>query len=145
MTPDEALGKLQKFCAYQERSTKEVTDKLKRLNVEPINFSKILSKLKEDNFLNEKRFAKAFVQGKLRYNKWGKIKLKYELIKRQIPPNIIAETLSNIDSEEYNNIFKNVIDKKLKEYELPLNMIDRNKVIKYIISKGFEAEMINID
>ena len=73
------LEKMRSYCMYQERCIQEVKKKLTRLQVITKTKSKIIDHLIEDDYLNELRFAKSFIQGKLRIKKWGRIKLNYEL------------------------------------------------------------------
>ena len=138
----ETLLKLQSFCAYQERCIKEVRDKLKRLKVEPQYFNSIISSLVNDNYLNEDRFVKSFVSDKIRLNKWGKVKIRYELLKKQIPESLINKQLSEIDEDTYTNLIQDTINKKLKEFPQPLSPKDRNKLIRQLLSKGFEPTLI---
>ncbi len=141
-TPEQALLKLQTFCAYQERCVKEVKDKLKRLKVEPQHFNSIINSLKNDNYLNEERFIKSFVNDKLRLTKWGRIKIRYELLKKQIPETIIGKALTEIDEDNYNQIIQDAFDKKLKELTFPLSPQDKNKLIRHMLSKGFEPSIV---
>ena len=68
----EAKTILEKYCIYQERSHKEVIDKLKKINIIPEAIDQIVSSLIQENFLNESRFAKSFSRGKFRIKNWGK-------------------------------------------------------------------------
>ena len=71
-TLEEALSKLQRYCAYQDRCHKEVEQKLKQMRMIPEAIEIIMVALIEDGHLNEERFAKAFVRGKFNIKKWGK-------------------------------------------------------------------------
>src|ERR1700741_430415 len=70
-----ALGKAENYCAYQERSQQEVREKLYEWGVYPSVIERIVSKLIENNFLNEERFAIAYATGKLRQKGWGRNKI----------------------------------------------------------------------
>ena len=69
-TPLQALPKIQHFCAYQERCHSEVMDKLYSFGLNKNEVDQLVSKLIEDNYLNEERFARSFVNDKFRFNKW---------------------------------------------------------------------------
>src|SRR5882757_6205956 len=79
ITPAQARGKIQKYCAYQERSHQEVKHKLHTYGLTVDEADEIISSLITDNFLNEERFAKAFAGGKFRIKKWGRNKIEHEL------------------------------------------------------------------
>ena len=142
MNPEQALLKLQTFCAYQERCIKEVKDKLKNLKAEPQHFNSIINSLINDNYLNEDRFVKSFVNDKFLLNKWGKVKIKYELIRKQIPEYTIDKALSEIDEDIYIKTIQDTIQKKLKEFPKPLSPQDKNKLFRHLLSKGFEPSLI---
>ena len=62
------------FCAYRDRSQKEVEDKLLEMRMIPEAREQIVIKLMQEDFLNEERFARSFVRGKYRIKKWGRIR-----------------------------------------------------------------------
>jgi regulatory protein len=137
-----ALSKAMNFCAYQERCIKEVKQKLKNLNVSKKDYDKILEILIQDNYLNQKRFALSFVSGKFRLKKWGKTKIKNELIKKDIEKEIIELALSDIDVIEYKNCLEKLFQKKLKTIKGENDFIKKNKAANYLRSKGYETELI---
>ena len=111
-TIDEALSKLQKYCAYQDRCHKEVEQKLKQMRMIPEAIEIIIVALIEDNHLNEERFAKAFVRGKFSIKKWGKVRLTLELKQRQLSKYIIKIALQEIDPNDYLQTFHALSRKK---------------------------------
>ena len=92
-TVKEATVKLMQFCAYRERTHKEVEDKLKDMNMIPEAQEQIIMQLMQENFLNEERFAKSFARGKFRIKKWGKRRIVNELKMRGISPRNIQTGL----------------------------------------------------
>ena len=113
-TLEEALSKLQRYCAYQDRCHKEVEQKLKEMRMIPEAIEIIMVALIEDSHLNEERFAKAFVRGKFRIKKWGKVRLTLELKQRQLSKYIIKVALQEIDPNVYLETFHNLAEKKEK-------------------------------
>jgi len=85
--PDQpaAYAKAEHYCAYQERSQQEVRDKLYEWELKPAEVEDIISRLIENNYLNEERFAKAYVQGKFNQKGWGRIKIKQGLKLKRVP------------------------------------------------------------
>lgn len=137
-----ALSKAMRFCAYQERCVKEVKQKLKKINVSNTDSDKILEILIEDNYLNQKRFALSFVSGKFRIKKWGKNKIKNELFKKDIEKEIIELAISEIDIKEYKKCMQQLFQEKLKTIKGENDFIKKNKVANYLLSKGYESELI---
>src|SRR5260370_41440437 len=86
----QALAKIFRYCAYQERSHREVKNKLFEYGLRPGEVDEILSHLIIEGFLNEERYAKAFAGGKFRIMKWGKIKIQRELELAGVSPRNIV-------------------------------------------------------
>lgn len=136
------IKKLEQYCAYQERCISEIIAKLKYWKVNESRFDALISKLKEENFLNEERFAKAYARGEFRLNKWGKKKIFFELNHKNIPDIIIQAGLEDIDQEEYCQVLKDLIIKKNVELKNKKSLNIRGKVINFAQSKGFEMDVI---
>src|SRR3954468_24400564 len=92
-TPAQALPKIYRFCAYQERSHQEVRQKLFDLGLYASEVDELLSQMISEGFLNEERFAKAFAGGKFRMKRWGRIKIVNELEARGLTKNCIKAGL----------------------------------------------------
>ena len=141
-TIEEALVKLQKYCAYQDRCHREVEQKLKQMHMIPEAIERVIVDLIQDNHLNEERFAKAYVRGKFSIKKWGKVRLTLELKQRQISQYVIKTALAEIDPEEYLQTFHKLAEKKA------LNMFESNpfkrkkKLADYLIYRGWESHMV---
>jgi len=136
------IKKLEKYCAYQERCTSEIIAKLKYWKVKESHFDSIIAKLKEGNFLDEERFAKAYARGEFRLNKWGKRKIFFELNHKNIPDVTIQAGLDDIDDEEYRQALKDLITKKNVELKNKKSLNIRGKIINFAQSKGYEMELI---
>lgn len=75
LSPPEAKLKAARFCAYQERSQQEVRDKLYEYGLHYNDVEELLSELIVEGFINEERFARAYVRGKFKMKKWGRHKI----------------------------------------------------------------------
>src|SRR5690606_38817423 len=112
LSPTEALAKIQRYCAYQERSHKEVKTRLYDYGLYENQVDELIAQLITEGFLNEERFAKAFAGGKFRMMKWGKLKIKNELEFLGLTKNCIQRGLKEIDSTDYSKTLKALIRKK---------------------------------
>ena len=108
------LEKIQSYCQYQERCIKEVKNKLYSFKVSSQLAKNIVEYLIDNDYLNEVRFTKMFIQGKLRIKKWGRIKLKYELRSKGIDIKIINEHINQINEEDYIKYFNEFSTSKIK-------------------------------
>lgn len=141
-TVKEATIKLMQFCAYRDRSQKEVETKLREMRMIPQACEQITIKLMQENFLNEERFARSFVRGKFRIKKWGRIKIKQELNKREISAPLIKIAFTEIDDSEYYTTLEEVAAKKLKLIKESNPYKKKQKLVYYLQQRGFEIPLI---
>ena len=138
----EAKSKAEKYCAYQERSHKEVENKLKTLGLNETEIGEALVHLVNRGFLNEERFAKAFVGGKFRMKNWGRIKIVNALEAKGLTKNCIRIGLQEIDDADYLRTIELLIYKKLDQTEEGNIYVKREKLATHVIQKGFEPELV---
>lgn len=136
------LQKAEAFCAYQERCTFEVTEKLKRLGASPKQIQEVLASLMANNFLNESRFAEAYAIGKLRIKHWGVNKIKQGLLRKKIEAHIIAEAINMMYSQEdYFAILNDLAQRKYKElFKEKDQWIRKQKLFRFLASRGFNYQ-----
>lgn len=138
----EAKIKIAAYCAYQERCQEEVRNKLVEKGIYGTQAEDLIALMIEEGFLNEERFAQAFVRGKYRLKKWGRNKILQELKLRKISPNCIKSGMKEIDPEEYWELLIHQAEKKwlsVKDTDL---FKKKYKVQQYLMSRGFETDMI---
>ena len=143
-TSDEKLilAKIMKFCAYRERTWKEVDMKLREyLATEEIKHS-IKTFLAEENFVNEERFANAFVRGKSSIKKWGKIKIKCELQRKRVNPESFEEAFENIDNDEYKVRLRTLLENRNAKFKDETGYDRKSKLARFGMSKGYESELV---
>lgn len=136
------LRQIEQFCAYRERCRFEVVQKLQRMNLPSAEINRILKHLREEGFVDEKRFAHAFVLGKFHNNHWGRYKIRSELVLRQVPVPIIDAALQEIEEGEYLQTIRNLIRKKQDEIKTGDTFNLREKIITFVTGKGFETDLV---
>ncbi|MFK7782012.1 regulatory protein RecX [Psychroserpens sp.] len=139
---DEARKRLERYCAYQERCHKEVNQKLYEMRMIPEAKDEIIVHLLQHNFLNEERFAKAFVRGKFRIKKWGKQRLTLELKRKDINKTIINIALKEINIDDYYNTFNDLAQKKLETIKESNYQKKRKKLADYLLYRGWETQLV---
>lgn len=139
----EAKAKLEAYCAYQERCTFEVQEKLKNYDLSDEEKSKLIKQLEADKFLDDERFARSYASGKFVIKSWGKIKIKSHLIAKRLSKELIEKGLSEIDFDAYMARAQQLATKKMDELAKEKNPWTRKqKVMRYLASKGFESGVI---
>src|SRR5690606_12616598 len=101
-----ALAKAEHYCAYQERSQQEVRNKLYEWGLWSDDVEELIAELIQTNFLNEERFAMAYVSGKFNIKKWGKVKIKQGLKLKKVPDKMILNALKSINYDDYLNTIR---------------------------------------
>lgn len=142
LDPAKALAKAEHYCAYQERSQQEVRDKLYEWGLWKDDVEALLSDLIQTNFLNEARFAQAYVSGKFKIKHWGKIKIKQGLKLKRVPDKMIATALKTIDYDDYLKTIGSIAEKKLKIMTEKDGYKRKYKLISYLMGRGFENDAI---
>ncbi len=142
LTPQQAFQKICNYCVYQERSHKEVKNKLYEYGLWKNEVEDLLSQLITEGFLNEQRFANAFAGGKFRIKKWGRLKIKQELEAHGLTPKCIQIGLNEIDEQHYNSTLERLIKKKWAAMAEPNAFKKKDKVARFVIAKGYEADLV---
>jgi regulatory protein len=142
LSPEQAYYKIKHWCAYQERSQNETRYKLKEYGLYAEDVELIISKLIDENFINEERFAITFAGGKFRIKHWGKNKIKIELKKHKVSEYCINKALKSIDDVAYEKTLEHVLRKKLQTVKAELSQKVFYATFNYAVSRGFESDLV---
>lgn len=142
LTPDQVLDKMAKYCAYQERCVKEVSDKLKTFNIPQEEKDKIMDYLLDNRFVNDERFAMAFVRGKVNQSGWGVNKIRFHLVQKGIAKELIDEALGQTDEGVYRQRLVDILKTKAKTVKAATDFEKKRKLAAYAIQKGFESSLV---
>ncbi len=141
---EEALEKVAAYCAYQERSQRQVREKLRSLGLQPEAVDELTVRLIQDGFLSEERFARAYARGKFRMKGWGRHKIRRGLRYHQIGDYLQKKALKEIDPAEYEATLQRLLEK----YQPPKNASAlaqrraRHRAFQAAYRRGFEADLI---
>ncbi|MBO0330661.1 RecX family transcriptional regulator [Muricauda sp. CAU 1631] len=138
----EATKKMERYCAYQERCHKEVTEKLRAMNMIPEAIDQIVGHLIQENFLNEERFAKAFARGKFNIKKWGSNRITRELKFRGISTYNIKSALAEIQNDDYLKTFDELAKKRLGQIKETNPFKKKKKLSDYLLYRGWESHLV---
>ena len=138
------LKKVKMYCAKTECSTLDVKLYLQKLEVNSEDIiEKIINNLKSENFINEERYIRAFINDKFKLNKWGKYKIKQSLLSKGFDENDIDKLINEtINEEEYKNTLTEIIEKKKKLLKKDDTNVIKQKISKFALSKGYEPDLI---
>ena len=136
------LGDIMQYCAKAEHCTLDVVTKLKGWDVDEVEIDSILEKLRQENFLNDARYAQAYVNDKWKLDRWGKKKIRHQLFLKNIDDKFIEGSLAAIDEEEYKTELASQLSKKEKElFGIEAEQM-KVRLYNFGVSRGFEEEFI---
>ena len=138
----DAKDKAMQACSRREYCRREISDKLVSWGCTSAETCEVVDFLVEQKFVDERRYTEAFVKDKLRFNKWGKVKIAYMLHAQNIGRNIAMDVLSEIDETEYKQILTGELQKKHRSIRGNVFEI-KGKLYRFATSRGFESEMVN--
>lgn len=142
LDPKTAKLKAADYCAYQERSQQEVRDKLYSYGLHQDEVEEVISELIVDGFINEERFAKAYVGGKFRVKGWGRRKIMQGLKQHRISEYCINKGMQEIDPDAYYETLLKFAEKKLPQIKSDSEYIIKGKLTQHLVAKGFEMDLI---
>jgi regulatory protein len=142
MDKNEALQRSMKLCSTKEYAPLEISQKITDWGLSSEDAETIVNSLIKEKFIDEYRFARFFVNDKIKFNKWGKIKITILLRQKGVSKEAIEEALQHFSAEEYNLILTNELTKKLKSIKTTDKYIIKGKLFQFGTSRGFESDLI---
>lgn len=142
ITPGEALNKAAAYCTLCERCISEVSTKLAAWGVPHGEQHEIIERLQLEGFIDEARYCRAFVNDKVRFNRWGRIKIRAALSEKRLPRELVNEAIDNINEEEYMSALAEVIATKRRELKGEDDYVAQQKIMRYAAGRGYEPSLI---
>ena len=141
ITEPEMLHRAAAYCSAAERCIQDVQKKIDAAGLPPDASERIIARLLKERFIDESRYTRFFVNDKLRFNKWGRVKIGYELYKKNIPSPIREESLAAIDEGEYRSILLDLLKSKKKSTKGKDERDLFNKLLRFAAGRGFESRI----
>ncbi|HAY3535574.1 recombinase RecX [Elizabethkingia miricola] len=141
-TFQEIKQKLINYCVYQDRCHKEVEEKMKDFLLIPEAKDEILLYLINENYLNEERFTRSYIRGKFYIKHWGRQKIKLQLKMKGISERLIQNCMDEIYEGDYIKQIQIFAEKLLPSYKGLNDFQKKNKLIRFLVTKGYEYELI---
>ena len=142
MTADEILYKLTARCSVSEQCLSDIEAKLSKYELPEEEKTRILRHLVEEKYIDDRRYAEAFVRDKYRFNKWGRIKIAQGLRMKGIDSESISTAMDAIDETEYLNILRDLIKAKRKSTHGKNDYEINGKLVRFATGRGFEYSAI---
>jgi len=140
MNPETAIQRLMAMCSRKEISEGDVHKKLSQWGVDIEKHDEILTTLRNHNFIDDQRFAKAFANDKAKFNKWGPKKIEHALTSHRIPKKIIESVINSLETDDSTLIL--LLQKKAATVKAKSNQDLRNKLVRFGLSRGFNLDIV---
>ena len=141
-TEEEAFLQLAALCANAEHCQYEMLEKMKRWELSDEAQARVMAQLIEERYVDDRRYARAFVKDKIRYNKWGRRKVQQGLWMKRIDKEIQDEVLDDIDEKEYLDVLKPLLKQKRKSIKANSDYELNQKLVRFAYGRGFTFEII---
>ena len=142
MTEQEAYLQLAALCAQAEHCQQEMRDKMRRWELDETVQNRIINRLIKERYVDDERYARAFVKDKIRYNKWGRRKVQQALWMKRIDADIQQQVLDEIDEKEYLDVLRPLLRQKRKTIKAENDYELNRKLLRFALSRGFGFDII---
>ena len=142
MTEQEAYLQLAAVCAQAEHCEQEMRDKMKRWELDETVQNRIIDRLTKERYIDNERYARAFVKDKIRYNKWGRRKVQQALWMKRIDKDIQQCVLDEIDEKEYLDVLRPLLKQKRKSIKAQSDYELNQKLVRFALGRGFTFDII---
>ena len=142
MTEQEAYLQLAAVCAQAEHCEQEMRDKMKRWELDETVQNRVIDRLTKERYIDNERYARAFVKDKIRYNKWGRRKVQQALWLKRIDDDIQQLVLDEIDEKEYLDVLRPLLKQKRKSIKAQSDYELNQKLVRFALSRGFTFDII---
>ncbi len=141
-TEQEAYLTLASLCASAEHCQWEMTEKMRRWELPDEAQARIMERLVKERYVDDERFARAFVKDKVRYNKWGRRKVEQALWQKHIDETVRQQVLDEVEDDEYIRILRPLLQQKRRSLKVSNDYELNMKLIRFAISRGFTMDII---
>ena len=142
ITEQEAYLRLASLCAQAEHCQYEIKEKLRRWELGEEAQARIMERLVKERYIDEMRYARAFVKDKVVYNKWGRRKVEQALWQKQIDDDIRQSVLEEVDDETYVSVLRPLLKQKRKSTKAGSEYEMNQKLVRFALGRGFTFDII---
>ena len=141
-TEQEAYLTLTALCAQAEHCQWEMLEKMRRWEVPEEAQARVMQRLVKEKYVDDERYAEAFVKDKIRYNKWGRRKVDQGLWQKHIDADIRKRVLDEVDDDEYLSVLRPLLKQKRKTTKADSDYELNQKLVRFALGRGFTFDII---
>ena len=141
-TEQDAYLTLAALCAQGEHCQWEMLEKMRRWELPEEAQARVMQRLVDERYIDDERFARAYVKDKVRYNKWGRRKVEQALWQKHIADDVRQRVLDEIDDEEYLHVLRPLLQQKRRSIKAADDYEQNRKLVRFALSRGFTFDII---
>lgn len=141
-TEQDAYLTLAALCAQAEHCQYEMLEKMRRWELDDEAQARVMQRLVSERYVDDERYARAFVKDKVRYNKWGRRKVEQALWQKHIDEDIRQQVLDEIDDEEYISVLRPLLKQKRRSTKAANDYQLNQKLMRFALGRGFTFDII---
>ena len=142
VTEQGAYLQLAQLCAKSEHCQHDMLEKMRRWEMSEETQARVMQRLISERYVDDERYARAFVKDKIRYNKWGRRKVEQGLWQKRIDDNIRQQVLDEVDEEEYLCVLRPLLKQKRRSTKAESDYEMNRKLVRFALSRGFTYDII---
>ena len=138
----QALQKLMALCARGEHSSGEMLEKMRRWHLNEAVQARLMERLVAERYVDDERFARAFVNDKITYNQWGRRRIEQALWQKGIDPGLRKQVLDEVDDETYLNVLRPLLKAKARTVKASSDYEHTMKLARFALGRGFSYDLV---
>ena len=142
ISPENALARVAALCSRSEQAEHDIRIKLCNWGIQQDSIEKIITRLIDEKYIDEQRYAIAFTRDKFRFDGWGRIKIAYSLRNKHISSNVIENALAEIYDNEYIQSLEHLLRNKLRSLNKKNDIQKKASLLRFATSRGYEPGLI---
>ena len=142
VTEQGAYLQLAQLCARAEHCQHEMLEKMRRWEMSDEAQARVMARLVKERYVDDERYARAFVRDKIRYNKWGRRKVEQALWQKRIDEDIRQQVLDEVDDEEYLSVLRPLLKQKRRSTKAASDYELNQKLVRFALGRGFTYDVI---
>lgn len=140
MTEEQILSKLTAMCSRSEHCTRDVMEKMRRWQVDEATSVRVLDYLKREKYVDDRRYARFFINDKVKYNRWGRRKVEQALRMKGVSVDDYADSLSELADADYEEILLPLLRSKMRSVKAASDYELKMKLVRFAMGRGFSYE-----
>lgn len=142
VTEQGAFLQLAQLCARSEHCQHDLLEKMRRWEMSDEAQARVMQRLVSERYVDDERYARAFVRDKIRYNKWGRRKVEQALWQKRIDEDIRQQVLDEVDDEEYLSVLRPLLKQKRRSTKAESDYELNQKLVRFALGRGYTYDII---